>query len=118
MTLNHRTNHLRLVKGSQLSANLETLIKLFKAYIRPVLEVGAVLTADNKQSLAKLQIIQNKVIRMAYNLPLRLRIPIPDLHHIANLEMLNERIALIKEQTLDRFSDSLIMHELANYLQT
>ena len=113
---NQRISLVRRLKCTNMGTNPETIIKLYKAYIRPILEIGAVLTADKPLRLAELQIIQNKLIRIAYKLPRT--IPIPKLHEISKLELLTERLPTLKTKSIERFKNSDLMIELEQYLLT
>ena len=86
-----RLNLMRRIRGTTWGANKDTLLKLYKSYIRPVLEYGHVVTADAcANQILKLQVIQNKALRIALRRPYTTKIE--DLHAIANMPMIQDRL--------------------------
>ena len=80
-----RLGLLKLLIGSKWGCKPKTLMRLYKSYIRPVLEYGApVILGASETNIKKLQIIQNKFIRIAYKLdPLS---HTEDIHKIAKID--------------------------------
>ena len=65
-------------------------MRLYKAFVRPVLEYGAiVLLSASPYQLKQLQIVQNRAIKIAYRLPWRTGTD--EIHEIAGIEPLKER---------------------------
>ena len=70
---NSRLNLLRLLSGINWGCKPKIIMQLYKQYVRPVLEYGAIallscLSAP-KTTLEKIQLVQNKAIKIAYRLP-------------------------------------------------
>ena len=71
-----------------------TLIRLYKTYIRPLIEYGCVATVAAKmETINKFQKIQNEFIRVCLNLPRYIRTDL--LHEAACLETIKERITTL-----------------------
>ena len=67
---NRRLNLLRLLSGTNWGCKLKIIMQLYKQYVRPVLEYGAIaLLSAHKTTLEKIQLVQNKAIKIAYRLP-------------------------------------------------
>ena len=67
---NRRLNLLRLLSGTNWGCKPKIIMQLYKQYIRPVLEYGAIaLLSAPKTTLEKIQLVQNKAIKIAYRLP-------------------------------------------------
>ena len=93
------------VKNAQVRLNLfkmlscggvdnSTLIRLYKTYVRPLIEYGclATLTARD-ESVKKFQKVQNDFIRVCLNLPRYIRTTL--LHEAACLETVKERMIFL-----------------------
>ena len=94
-------------------ANTHTLLNLYKSYIRPVIEYGSVLTADvSKSNMNKLQILQNKALRVITQRPYDT--PIKELHELCNIQMIKDRLIQLKSNSLQRFGNSELMQELVS----
>ena len=86
-----RVRLLRLVSGQKWGANSRTLLKLYKQYIRPVLEYGNVATCNaTKTSLLCLQRVQNSALRVALRATRWSKAK--EMHDIAGIEPLTERL--------------------------
>ena len=71
-----------------------TLIRLYKTFIRPLVEYGCVaLLASGTETISKFQRIQNEFIRVCLNLPRYIRTDL--LHEAACLETVKERIFIV-----------------------
>ena len=67
---NRRLNLLRLLSGTNWGCKPKIIMQLYKQYVRPVLEYGAIaLLSAPKTTLEKIQLVQNKAIKIAYRLP-------------------------------------------------
>ena len=96
---------LKLLSGTSWGCKPETLMNLYKCYIRPVLEYGSiVLLSATKATLKKLQVIQNKAIKIAYRLHPHSHTS--DIHEIAGIQTINERF----EHLANKFIHSLEEH--------
>ena len=92
-------------------ASPECLIKLYKAYIRPVLEYGAIiLAAANKTRLAELERTQNSTLTTCLRLPYYT--PIHVLHEQAQIEPLVQRLQTLGQNTIRRIENSQLFSEL------
>ena len=66
----NRLNLLRLLSGTNWGCKPKIIMQLYKQYVRPVLEYGAIaLLSAPKTTLEKIQLVQNKAIKIAYRLP-------------------------------------------------
>ena len=100
-----RVKLLRLVSGQTWGASARTLLKLYKQYIRPVLETGYVVTSRTvKSNLSRLQRIQNSALRTALRAKRRTRIA--DLHREANIVPMADRLEMLREKAILRFGNS------------
>ena len=69
-------------------------MQLYKQYVRPVLEYGAiVLLSAPKTTLEKIQLVQNKAIRIAYRLPWCTSTR--KIHQLAEIEPIKKRFQSI-----------------------
>ena len=109
-----RVRLLRLVSGQTWGANARTLLKLYKQYIRPVLETGYVVTSRcHRTNLRRLQLVQNTALRTALRAKRRTRIE--DLHRDANIVPIAERLERLRERAIVRFGDSEGIQSLENF---
>ena len=59
-----------LFGGTNWGCKPKIIMQLYKQYVRPVLEYGAIaLLSAPKTTLEKIQLVQNKAIKIAYRLP-------------------------------------------------
>lgn len=99
---NRRTNLLKLIHGQTWGANHATLLKLYKQYIRPVLEYGAVcFDKEDAASIKYLEIAERKALRIAISA--EPRISNRDLYERSGIEPIAERMAFLRERTISRF---------------
>jgi len=106
-----RVNLMRMLRGQTWGASKRTLLHLYKQYVRPVLEYGAVCSADAKPShIRRLQLVQNKALRTILRQPWRTKTS--DLHQMAALEMVAPRLRRLQEASVDRFGTSKAMESL------
>jgi len=107
-----RVRLLRMVSGKKWGANTRTLLKLYKQYIRPVLEYGNVaISKAAKSNLASLQRVQNAALRTALHGTRWSKIA--DLHEQANIEPLTDRLIRLRCKAIERFGDSELVKSLA-----
>ena len=86
-----RLNLLKILSGTTWGCKPQTLMRLYKAYIRPVLEYGAIVMLSAKdQAIKKLQIIQNKAIKIAFRLHPRSRTN--EIHKLAEIPLIKTRL--------------------------
>ena len=110
--VNKRLGLLKMLRGKGWGANPQTLLKLYKSYIRPVIDYGSILTAGCAPiQMKKLQILQNKALRIVLSLPRHT--PIRELHQLCNIEMISDRLQKLKQDSLQRFGESKLMQDLA-----
>jgi len=106
-----RVNLLRMVSGRGWGANTRTLLKLYCQYIRPVLEYGAVVTAQGcKSALQLLCLVENKAMRVCTGSAYRT--PIERLYELTGLEPLPERLGRLRCKAIARFGNSAGMDQL------
>jgi hypothetical protein len=111
LTANKRISLLFRLRGTNWGASSTCLIKLYKAYIRPVLEYGAIImAAANKTRLAELQRIQKRALRICLKMPEF--IPIWILHETANIEPIAQRLDHLGQNTIKRIENSYLFDEL------
>ena len=114
-----RVNLLRLMRGKNWGASKSILLRLYKQYVRPVLETGSVITAcASMMSIQKLQRVQNTALRIALRAPRRTRIS--DLHGQAEIQMIADRLLDLRKNAITRFgtSDNVQALEFQRLLQT
>ena len=100
-----RVRLLRMVSGQGWGARASTILKLYKQYVRPVLETGYVATCKAPTcNLARLQRVQNAALRTALRAPMRSNIP--DLHDTAGLDMLADRLRSMHRKAKVRYGNS------------
>ena len=84
-----RLNVLRVLSKSGTDA--KTLMKLYKIYVRPIIEYGSIaFMAAPKTQLSRLQGIENDAIRVCLRLPKYIRTSL--LHEYASLESISVRM--------------------------
>ena len=100
-----RVRLLKMVSGRNWGARQSTLLKLYKQYIRPVLETGYVATCNaTGNNLARLQRVQNAALRTALRVPYGTRIT--DLHATAKVELLSDRLSSMRHKAVNRYGKS------------
>jgi len=98
-----RVNLMRLVSGQSWGANRRTLLKLYKQYIRPVLEYGNVVTAGAcKSAISCLERVERRAMRIAMRAPLRTRVT--DLYEGTGLEPISSRLERLRIRAIARFA--------------
>ena len=94
----------------KLGASSKTLLYFYKAFVRPVLETGYIVTADAKKThLNKLQKVQNYALRIALSLPVYTEIA--TLHMLGDCDMIEERLKLLKSQAINRYQNSEVIDD-------
>jgi hypothetical protein len=105
-----RIGLLKVLRGTGWGADPKTLLKLYKQYIRPVIEYGAVvLVTASKTNQERLQRVQNYALKVALNLPWRTNTL--DLHFVANVELLSRRLPMLARSTINRISNRSPLYE-------
>ena len=94
----------------------ETLIKLYKVYVRPLFEYGSVSLIHIPGEIERAQKVQNVFIRTSLRLPSYLSIEL--LHTAANLEMMHDRLLSLNNKLLGKMMRSEIVQELHSTYET
>ena len=98
-----RTNLLRRLRGTSWGANSKTILKLYKQYIRPVLEYGAVALKEAAESAKKLlQIAETKALKTALKLPYRTKNKL--VYQLAKITPINQRINELAQKAIEKFN--------------
>jgi len=109
--INQRLSLLRKIKNTKWGASSDVILKVYKQFIRPVIEYASVILADSRKTNIKcLQLAQNKALRLALSKPRRTRIT--TLHTLARVEPIADRLNYLKNKTIQRFQGSKLMKEL------
>ena len=88
-----------------------TLIRLYKTYIRPLIEYGCVATiAAKEETISKFQKVQNNFIRVCLNLPRYIRTDL--LHEAACLERVKERLETLSKKNFSAIRGLNIIDDL------
>ena len=110
---NQRTNLLRMLRGKGWGANVKTLTQLYIQYIRPVLEHGAVVTAEASDAQIKLlEVAERKALRVILQTPLKFRNA--DLYAETGIQPIKERLAMLREKSIFRYGDRVGIQHLEN----
>ena len=100
-----RVRLLRLVSGQKWGANSRTLLKLYKQYIRPVLEYGNVATCNaTKTNLLCLQRVQNSALRLTLQAARWSKVK--EMHDIPGIELLTECLRSLCCKAKTRYGNS------------
>lgn len=100
-----RVKLLYRLKGTGWGADSACVMKIYKMFIRPLFEYDAIdLAGCCKSRLAKLQIIQNWAIRIAFGQPRWSRISV--LHELASIPTVTDRLESLRVKTEARLSRS------------
>ena len=82
-----KINLLKLLSGTNWGCSPKTIMRLYKAFVKPVLEYGAIfLLSVSPYQLKQLQNVQHRAIKITYRLPWRARTN--ETHAIAGIEPL------------------------------
>ena len=93
--------------------NSKTLVRLYKTYIRPLIEYGCIATtAISKSTQNEFQKVQNEFIRVCLNLPSYIRTDL--LHEAASLETIKERLEHLGKKHYNTIRDTTVISELYN----
>lgn len=107
------TKRIRLlykIRGTGWGADSACIMLIYKMYIRPLFEYGAVAIADcSATALARYQRLQNWALRVAFRQPRYCRIQV--LHDLAKIETVSERLESLQESCLERISRSELYQE-------
>ena len=102
---NRRLNLLRLLSSTNWGCEPKIIMQLYKQYVRPVLEYGAIaLLSAPKTTLEKIQLVQNKAIKIAYRLPWCTSTR--KIHQLAEIETIENRF----QSLANKFMHSLEEH--------
>jgi len=108
-----RTHLLRMVSGQGWGANQRTVLRLYKQYVRPVLEHGYVVTAGTRE-VKVLELVERRALRIALRRPRYSRIE--DLYRDAGFQPLAERLEVLKGNAIRRFGQNPRMRELEDLM--
>jgi hypothetical protein len=90
-TANQRIALLKMISGKSWGANKATLLRLYKQFIRPVLEYGAVaFTTKDAASIMHLQLAERRALRVVLRVGKLTHIK--DLYDRTGLQPIDERI--------------------------
>ena len=89
----------------------ETLIKLYKIYVRPLFEYGSISFIHIPREIERAQKVQNVFIRTALKLPSYLSTEL--LHTAANLEMMKDRLISLNNKLLAKMMRSETVKDLS-----
>ena len=88
-----------------------TLIRLYKTYIRPLIEYGCVATmAIKEETISKFQKVQNEFIRVCLKLPRYIRTDL--IHEAACLESVKERLKTLGKKNFNAIRNLSIISDL------
>ena len=100
-----RGNLLRRLRGRSWGCNSRTTLRVYKQYIRPVLEFGApLLTSAPQTTLNKLAQTERMLIRRATYCPPRTRND--EIYQIANIQPLTVRLQMLKDKYMDKTANN------------
>ena len=112
---NRRINLLKLPSGTDWGCNPKTIMRIYKTYVRPVLEYGAIVMISAAQvHLEKLQKVQNKALRIAFKKPIHTRIT--DLHEMAGIEPIRERLQTLSNKFVHSLEENSELFKLQKEL--
>ena len=125
----HFSNHISEVCGrankrlnvlcalSRYGTKTNVMIRLFKAYIRPLLEYGSIaFIAAPNEHMNRLQVIQNAALRLCLRLPSYIRIDL--LHEYSSVELIKKRIKDLNTKLLQTMARNNpdVKNIMSNYL--
>ncbi len=106
-----RASMLTRLRGKGWGFKKETLVKVYKQFVRPVLEYGAIVTSQaSKSQLKKLQIAQNMALRIA--LSETRYTPTALLHGVADIPFIVDRLNELAKDTYVRIEKSELIEDL------
>ena len=106
-----RLNLLKLLKGTTWGAKPYTILRAYKGFIRPILEYGAIISgAFNETLMKKMQVLQNKCVRLALGAPWETRIV--DLHDYTRMETIKERFTSLAYKSFRSLDHSEMLNDL------
>ena len=99
---NQRVGLLKMLRGRGWGANKKILLRLYKQYIRPILEYGAVSFRDKDRNSTKhLALAERRALRVA--LGVRVRTPLNEIYQQADIQPLEERMKALRERAISKF---------------
>jgi len=111
-----RIGLLRTLRGTDWGASTRSLLRLYKSFIRPVLETGYIAThLGNHYAINQLQIAQNKALRVCLKIkyiPGTSRITNAELHERAKIPTIENRLNYLATRAIKRYSESTLTKEL------
>ena len=103
-----RSSLLRMISGRGWGANQRTVLRLYKQYIRPVLEYGHVATAG--APVGDLERAERRALRIALRRPHYSRID--ELYDESGIQPLADRLRVLKANAIQRFGQSQGIRDL------
>jgi len=107
-----RTNLLKNLKGRDWGASSNTLLRLYKQYIRPVLETGYAVTSRATKT-AKLLLMRAEYSALRIAMSLLMDTKITELYRLSKTEPLERRLRTLRKNAVRRFGNSACVKELA-----
>ena len=100
--------------------NTETRVLVYKQTVLPLSEyVSFIMCLNNKHDIDKLQVLQNRALRMCFNIQNPRDISIQRLHEMAKVDMLyNRRMLQLLSIVYDLRSKSLYQHHHARNVRS
>lgn len=112
-----KLNLMRTVSGQNWGASERILLKLYKQYVRPVLEYGSVVTAEASPSALKLLgLVERRALRIITQSPV-MGTRIGDLYAATGIEPIAERLKRCRDAAVTRFGDNRLVSELKTTLE-
>ena len=114
---NKRLNLLRLLSGrpTNWGCKPKIIMQLYKQFVRPVLEYGAIaLLSAPKTILEKIQLVQNKAIKIAYRLPWCTSTR--KIHELAEIEPIKNRFQSLANKFIHSLEEHSELFKLQNEL--
>ena len=98
---NRRIGLHKMLRGKDWGANRKSLFRLYKHYVRPILEYGAVCFRDKDRNSTKhLVLAERRALRVV--LGVGIRTPLIDIYDLAVIQPLEERLVSIRERAISK----------------
>jgi hypothetical protein len=111
-----RINLMKRLRGKTWGSSPATLLRLYKQYVRPVLETGFAVTSRACKT-ARLLLMRAEYCALRVAMRLDKRTKIKELYRASNVMPLSRRLRLLRDKAVNRFGDSACMRELATTKQ-
>ena len=100
---------------SKNGVDAQTMIRLYKTYVRPLFEYGSI-TFLPSQEIKQLQRIQNEFIRLSLRIPRYLRTDL--IHEAAGLELVEKRICTVNCRLIKKMASNDVIKATINKAAT